>query len=218
MKHQRLPRDTHKASKPTSHWALWTGAQASNNPSPNLSDQEKAVLRTFAEQARFLESHTLIQGRQLRARWSLSWTKGKGSEEATHRVDYEALESLLVRLRPFTLNDEEVYLPKIVNKLKPHFAPNIDHLKSITDKFFNKKEYSGAKIIVNGQEFTEETLFNDFVNSRVFHRDAERKKRLDALGDLLEDGFAYTAFLSAVVTKVNAVRALKGFIEIEAGI
>jgi hypothetical protein len=76
-----------------------------------------------------------------------------------------------------------------------------------------RKEYGLVKAVADGQEFTEEQLFNDFINSRVFHRDVEKEERLRALGDLLEDGFAYTILLSAVVTKVNAVRTLKAFIE-----
>ena len=197
---------------------LQTGEKTLNNPIPTLSDREKTTLRSFAEQARFLESHTLVQERQLRARWSLNWTRGEGSDEKTHKVDYEALESLLVRLRPFTLNNEEVHLPKIVNVLKLQFPDNIDRLKSITDMFFNEKEYGGVKIVVNGQHFTKENLFDNFINSRVFHLDKRKKERLDVLGDLLEDGFAYTAFLSAVVTKVKAVVALKKFIQNVAGI
>ena len=178
-----------------------------------LSHEHTMVLRAFLEQAQHLESHSLIEGRQLRAKWTLSWTRGEEATEQTHKVDYEALESVLVRLRLFALNNERVFLPGVVNILKPHYPGNIEFLRSITDMFLIQKEYGIIKAVADGQEFTEEELFNDFINSRVFHQDADGKERLDALGNLLEDGFAYTILLSAIVTKVNAVRALRVFIE-----
>ena len=120
---------------------------------------------------------------------------------------------MLVRLRPFVLEKEEVHLPRIVNILKPPYPENVEYLRSISDMFLIKKEYGSVKAVADGREFTEEQLFSDFINSRIFHRDAERKERLSALGDLLEDGFGYSILLSAMVTKVNAIRALRSFIE-----
>ena len=184
-----------------------------NPRNPSLSEPEKAAVGAFVEQARHLESHSLIQGRQLRAKWTLSLSEGAPAKEETHKVDYEALESVLVRLRLFALNGEQGYLPRIVNILKAHYPENVEYLRSITDMFLIMKEYGMIKAVADGQEFTEEQLFNDFIYSRVFHGDAERRERLKALGELLEDGFGYTILLSAMVTKVNAVRALKAFIE-----
>jgi hypothetical protein len=83
----------------------------------------------------------------------------------------------------------------------------------MSDMFLSKKEYGMIKIVTESGEFTEEQLFDDFINSHVFHGDAKKKERLAALGNLLEDGFAYTVLLSAVISKVYAVRALKAFIK-----
>ena len=85
-----------------------------------LSNEDTMVLRAFLEQARHLESHSLIEGRELRAKWTLSLKRGQEVTEETHRVDYEALESVLVRLRPFLLSREAVFLPRVVKILKPH--------------------------------------------------------------------------------------------------
>lgn len=178
-----------------------------------LPNDDKNVLRSFLDQARHLETHSLIEGRQLRAKWNLTMTRGEEAREETHRVDYEALESMLVRLRLFAMNDEAVFVPRVVNILKPHFPENIKYLRSITDLFLIKKEYRMLKVKADGQEFSEEELFNDFINSRVFHQDADSRERLAVLGNLKEDGFAYTILLSAIVTKVNAVRRLRLFIE-----
>jgi hypothetical protein len=178
-----------------------------------LTEAEILAVKAFVESARHLESHSLIQGRQLRANWTLTLNKGSPAKEQTHKIDYESLESVLVRLRQFAMEREEIHLPRIVNILKPHYPENIEYLRSIADTFLMRKEYGLVKAVADGQEFTEEQLFNDFINSRVFHRDVEKEERLRALGDLLEDGFAYTILLSAVVTKVNAVRTLKAFIE-----
>ena len=171
---------------------------------------KKTTLQKFFDQARHLDSHSLIEKRQLRAKWTLSWTRGEEIKEETHKVDYEEMESVLVRLRPFTLNDESVFLPRVVNILKPHYPENIEHLCSITDMFLNKKEYGKIKIVAGPQEFSEEKLFNDFMNSRVFHLDAAREERLDALGNLLDDGFVYSVLLGAIVSKVSAVARAMG--------
>ena len=42
--------------------------------------------------------------------------------------------------------------------------------------FLNRKEYGIIKAVTESGEFTEEQLFIDFINSRVFHGDADRKE------------------------------------------
>lgn len=181
--------------------------------SMTISDQDQAALRSFLERARHLEAHSLVQKNELRATWTLSMQKGQQATEDIHKVDYEALESILVRLRVFTMEKEPVFLPRMVNILKPHHRENIEFLSGITDMFLIKKEFGQLVAEAGGQKFTIEELFNNFIHARVFHKDSKKEERLTAFGNLLEDGFAYTMVLSAIVTKVNAVRQLRGFVE-----
>jgi hypothetical protein len=178
-----------------------------------ISQEDKERLRSFVEQAKHLESHSLIKGEQLRAKWTLSWKRGEEAKLDTHSVDYEALESILTRLRRFVMTNDAVHLPRVVKVLKRDYPDNRDFLASITDSFLIRQEYGMINIEAGGQAFGEEALFQDFINSHVFHADAERKERLAALGNIVEDKMAYTILLSAVVVKVNAVRALRAFIE-----
>lgn len=171
-----------------------------------MEPREIMLVRTFSENADILAEHSLIKNKQLKVKTSISWRKGSSPTISRHEIDKELFESLLVRLRRFCNKEDDIFLPRIINIFLKYETEKeeIEALRKLKKMFKVSSEYRLLNLNTGSKKYTEEEIFDLYLNGRIFHTDEEKQALLTQLpsGRFSPINDMLTA---AVVTKTNAV-------------
>lgn len=177
-----------------------------------LTAREKAALRSFVDRAKYLENHSLIENDILKVRFTFKVDENTKPSMETFVVDEEALESLLLRLRLFYLEEEEIFINKIINYIKREFDDNSlrEQLESVRQLSISSREHAFMTIKNEDGYKTSEEIWKAYLYADKFHNREEQKAILKKLKRF--DKIVYTIFINATVNKIKAVRMIKNFI------
>jgi hypothetical protein len=147
---------------------------------------------------------------------SITISRDKGVFSDARQVDEDATAHMLMRLRPFILNDERTNFRKIKNILsrRAEHPPFRKHISEISDTFELKRiQFVKSFSALGAPPLTVENVM-DWLNSYEHHRDKEKQQKAsNALGvfGVVQNGKA--AFLFSAVEMLRAILDLSDFIE-----
>jgi hypothetical protein len=118
--------------------------------------------------------------------------------------------AFLHRVRPFVLQQEEFYLPKVAKVLKhrlrhPAFATLIE---GQLDLFLGREFQRQVKITSNGVVMNSEDIVRKWCNAFEYHRDRDKQVELEELHRIMPLRAGRALFLSMMIDKAKAVQAL----------
>ncbi len=169
-----------------------------------MKENEFEVIRRFIENCEALQNHTLIKDKALRMDTNIHIENGAMSVSRPN-INEELMESLLVRIRRFNNQKDDLFFPRIINILCQNECDKEKQifLKELSKLFMSKKEYSSLKYNYNNEDLTENDVFDLYINGKIFHTDKD--KRLKIISITTQESFEYDMFLSAVMNKVKAI-------------
>src|SRR6056297_235729 len=178
-----------------------------------MNNREIEQLKLFYNNGEALLNHSLIQNNQLNIHTKVNYKIETGWSVSREQIDNELLESLLVRLRRFDNEKDDIHFNKIANILSRNSdsADDIEFLRSVKKLFANRGENRTLKLNQKGRNYSEEVVFDLFVNGRHFHSNLDENSNLEEIES--EDKFEYDMFIIAIINKTNAVLMLYKFLE-----
>jgi len=133
----------------------------------------------------------------------------KGLSIQSTEVDEEELKAVLLDFRPLILKEESVYLQTIFNLIET-INPRVDILNMEREIRANRKrdlKMGFIQIQHDGQDFTDEKMFNLILNSKYMHLDDDKNvtfEKLDEHGKKL----GRHQFLSYIYVEMLAIQNL----------
>lgn len=147
---------------------------------------------------------------------SLKWAIGEGLRVEARHVDEEPVWAMLLKLRPFVLQNERSFLPSILNVLKrrlvhPAFHRHIDSLR---DAFNLKLLEKRMSFRGPGRQLMSHQVVMDWLNSYHYHQDIDKRAVvIRDLGQLSESQDGMGTVLIALVDMVQSALGAGDFIE-----
>ena len=176
-----------------------------------MDEDERWRLHKVTERAALLQTMPLVAAGWSPA-WNVSFSQGAGLSFQTNEPDEHQLRSLLLALRPFTLNDEPVFLPRVFNILYQQLRDV--HLRDAltrTREWWKAEQRGQVAIIVDGQNYPAEKIFDLWVNGVYFHDDRKKAEALETLGPIV--GLSRTILQSFAVGAVSAALSTSWIID-----
>src|SRR5581483_11733329 len=142
-----------------------------------------------------------------RVNYGQRWTPESGLEHRWEVPTADRVGSLLHRLRPFVLNDEETNFLRTCNVLcrnvtLPNFRTAIDMLRR---RFLDKDFRSQVVMSANGTILNSEDVLRLWLNGFEYHRDRAKQDELKALACIVPLEAQRAIFLSMMLDKAKAV-------------
>lgn len=182
----------------------------------SVPDDEWATMVDFKKEADDLRSTQFVQNR-MGGKISVRFEMGKFTLEKSEPIDLEKILAMLMRLRPFVLNDEKTYFHKVKNIMKRWLEHQVfrDHLDALGDGFtlrtmqqkFNISSSEGYRLISHD-------VVMDWLNAFHYHRNASKRETLeDVMGEFLEDQGGAPLVLFSLADMIQSILGLSDLIE-----
>ncbi len=188
-----------------------------------FADEDWETLQDFAKLASKLERNSLVQ-EDIPSTLKVDWSPGEGLKVDTKLPSDEQIDALLMKLRPFLLNDERTNFNRVRNIVRR--AASHQRLRKHLDTL--QFLYSGQRqqsLFVAGAYSSEqdpkiinsEDMLQVWLNGDRFHQEKEKKKILDAMHGLMPLESSVALFLFLIADKVIAILALQRIVALFAG-
>jgi len=179
---------------------------------PELTEQEKNQLRKFVELASLLKEMTLLK----KGTPKIALYIGDGGQR-TILSDIDPFRSMVLSLRVFTLDRENVFFYKIcrivARELKRKEDNNkIKQLHKIRNKY---KNFPWTFKLIVGESSPEKIIDLFFNTTPYFHNDEEKEERLNQLKDEYGDARLDFGFEAIIYRYIGCISDLKDLIETE---
>jgi hypothetical protein len=175
-----------------------------------FNDEEVKKFKAYLLHIQELSS-TKIGREGMNPRLKVEWEQGK---EMTFNADLPPVDDLLaylLRLRPFLLQNEYASFESVCGILRRRI--NTTHfrgfIKTQMDFFKGHVITSTFQITVNNAILvnSEKTLM-DWLNAYEYHRDQEKREKLQSVFNIMTDDGAKAIFVMLIVDKANAIKKI----------
>ncbi len=178
-----------------------------------IPDPDWELLLAFLAEAEHLRRTRLIaQGTSVK--YEFSWDREKGQQHKATLPPEDDVSAFLHRLRPFVLERERFFLPKILNVLR-RLIPN-PQVQSIfdlqTQRFFGR-DASGFTIMVGELALTSDDTVLKWLNAVEYHRDEDKQGELKTAAEAIPTESQRAIFLSAMIDKAKSILTVAGIVE-----
>ena len=178
-----------------------------------IPSEDWAKLLRFRDEAKhFLEE--LKKCENLNVNFVLEWNHAVGLSSKTTNIKSQDLALILLRLRPFMLNNEPYEFNRIINL----FQRYVRHKRIVEYLGFLKDEFSGkvfqSQIQITSGEFLVncEKMLWTWLNAYEFHRRDEERRLIQEIDASLPADLSRAIFASMIIDKVKAVSKFTGLI------
>jgi hypothetical protein len=189
-----------------------------------FTDEEWEALEDFAKYAAEMENNSLIK-EGIPSSLSVSWTQGVGLKVETKLPNDEQIDAMLMKLRPFLLDNERTNFNDIWNIIsKATKSQRVrKHLKAL--RFL----YSGGNLqsvfvagassndVPDGKIVNSEEMLQLWLNGYRFHKNKEKQRIVDAMHGIMPPESSIALFLFLITDKVGAILALQRMISLFTG-
>jgi hypothetical protein len=164
------------------------------------------LLDFLGEADRLRKTRMIAQGMEVD--YEFSWNHETGQQHKATLPPEDDVAAFLHRLRPFVLQQEPFFLPKVMNLLRK----TVDNKKfnSIlnvqTDRFFGR--FKGLTIATDTLDLTSDDTVLKWLNALEYHRDADKQKELREAASAIPAESQRAIFLAAMVSKAGTVLTL----------
>lgn len=178
-----------------------------------MNNKELNLLKLFSKNCELLISHSIIKNNQLKVKTSINYHFDSGWSAKREEIPIEQFESLQLRIRRLNNKKDDIYLPKIAGILLKNNTENIDviNLRKVKKLFCG----TGVNVLIkqskNGVIFTEENIFDLFINGKYFHSNLNSLSKLKEIECV--DGLEWDMFKLVIINKVNAIILINKYIE-----
>lgn len=180
-----------------------------------IPETDWVLLMEFWRHAEVLRSTRFVQeGRG--SSITLNWKQGTPTRMRSERIEEESIWAMLLKLRPFVLQNERCYLPSILKVLKKSLSHRVfhRHLDGLRDAYLLKLMNQRMRLSGPGRPPLSYQVVMDWLNSFQYHHDGKKCEAvLRDLGPFAkeQDGLGIATF--APVDMVQAVLGTGDFIE-----
>ena len=182
------------------------------------------VLQEFRRYAEELAQSSLVQ-QGVPFSVNVKWTAEQGLEVKADLPPDEQIDALLMRLRPFILNDERTSFNRMRNAVaRSSSSSNLHaHLDSLKFRFSGEALQSLMVAGTYSSDETEPRIVNSedmlqlWLNGYRFHRDKEKRQIVDAAHAIMPLESSVALFLALIKDKVAAITALARLVAVIAG-
>ncbi|MDX1997164.1 MAG: hypothetical protein SF066_05545, partial [Thermoanaerobaculia bacterium] len=191
-----------------------------------FSFDERVILDDFMTFSAELLVNPLAKS-SIRASLSLAWTLENGLKVQTERPPDDQVDALLMKLRPFILQDEPTFLPKVLNIVKKasgRRGPVHKVVESINRAFSCEEMRSSVlcigsytvnpelAMVVNSEE-----AFSTWLNGYRFHRDRDKRKTFESLHSMIPQESSVVIFMMMLQEKLKAIIEARTLLELVNG-
>jgi hypothetical protein len=141
----------------------------------SLAQDECVAFCAFYAACEDVYRHSLIQNKELKVESRVKFMDDSDQVEVSHyEPDEERYESLLIRVRRFFNQKDKIHFPKVINMMirTEQCLEEKDFLIKAKDVFGGKNEN-----MINYEKYDEESLFNIYINGKMFHTDSEKNEK-----------------------------------------
>jgi hypothetical protein len=180
-----------------------------------ISDPDWELLLAFLQEAERLR-RTKFVNEGATVRYELSWDHKKGQEHKTTMPDEDTVSSFLHRMRPFVLQRERFFLPKILNALRRNIvAPQMSKIFELQlDRFFGRGT-SGFTVTAGAADLdlTSDDTVLKWLNAVEYHRDQDKQTDLETASLAVPSEAQRAIFLTAMMDKAKSILIIADLIE-----
>ena len=141
---------------------------------------ERESLQLFHKQVEKMNNCKVIKNKSLKSNVHMDFEGGNTYIDAP---DEDELNSFLVRIRPFLLQKDKIFINTIFNTLKRRSANNEtrEYLAILHKSYKEQIRGAGLKLNSNGKEYSENDILFAHFNGELFHvRDEEPRKIVES--------------------------------------
>ena len=172
-----------------------------------MTNEDLAHLRKFRESANILFDHSLIRDNGLKVKTQYSWNIKSGSSEERHHIDKESLESLLLRIRIFTLVDDDIHFDRIANICSRNLPSNITppFMRNLKKRFKSRlANFNLMSLGINNKTYGSAEVIDLVFYGEYFHQDENKRDIIKLLrthfGDDVRD-----VLVNALINMIDSI-------------
>lgn len=173
--------------------------------SVEFDDDEWIVLKAYmAECDRIEKSETL---KDFNVNINISGEQGQKIKFQASIPSDDAIAVCIHRMRPFILQDERTHFGRVCNILKKRMNNPVYHeiIDKIRHDFSGKNDQQMMVMKVNDTVLNSHERVLEWLNAEEYHRDTEKKERLDALCSVFPNGIIKAFYCNMLIAMVDAV-------------
>jgi hypothetical protein len=188
-----------------------------------FADDDWEALQDFAKYAAKLEKNSLVQ-EGIPSSLTVSWTAGEDRKVDAKLPSDEQIDALLMKLRPFLLNDAPTNFNRVRNivwkaasnqRMQKHlntlkFLYSGERLQSLFVAGVSSRDQDPR--IINSED-----MLQVWLNGERFHQEKKKEKILNAINEIMPPESSLALFLFLLADKVAAILALGRMIKLLAG-
>ena len=180
-----------------------------------IPHEEWALLLSFHQEAERLRSTRFVQEQQ-GGQIAVTLSVHQAIRSAAKQVDKKAVGAMLLKLRPFVLENERTFFHKVKNLLKrrlDHRAFRM-HIDLLDDAFSLRTLQRGIRVPSGRRHLLSVPVVMDWLNAYEYHRDPDKKKAVTHdLGFFGLDQNGMPVILFALTEMIQSVLDLDGLVE-----
>ena len=177
-------------------------------------DAETQRLRDFVAFTReLIDTQYFKEDRQ--ASLEVKWDDSKGVRVEPYAPAAEVCDALLFRLRPFVLRVEPTFFPSVCSLIGKRVQDPLIHkvLRGQNDQWQGKHFRSIFKVSDNFGILNSDKSVMDYLNGFEYHRDAEKRERLEPTRKFFGDVGLRALFLLLIADKARAIMTIGALCE-----
>jgi hypothetical protein len=179
-----------------------------------IPDADWELLLAFVQEVERLR-RTAFLSQETAVRFELSWDHEKGQEHKTTMPDDDSISSFLHCIRPFVLQRERFFLPKILNTLRKNIvSPQTSRIFELQlDRFFGRTAGFTMTAGSADLDLTADDTVLKWLNAVEYHRDLDKQRELNAAAEAIPSDAQRAIFLMAMMDKAMSVITIADMVE-----
>lgn len=182
-----------------------------------FEDAEWDLLVSFRDYTKELgETELMIFGGS--GQLSVNYKQGEGISFSTKLPENDKVLALIHRLRPFVLQKEPTHFNRICNILARRISDRqFRKLLDVLKDNYSADQMSPLIITSNDVVINSEEILQRWLNAFEYHRDAEKRKQIEALHVIVPLEASRALFIMSLYDKARAIMALANIIGVVLG-
>lgn len=205
-----------KPSRTQLSFTVSIGSKIDENVLVYLEDEDLAIYRRFLNEVAHLHCSEFLK-QSFNVSQHLNFSQEFGFDYSVQLPQETHLDSALMRVRPFLLNDEAINFHQVRKRLSRTLSRSelaVSYLKSLLVKFECRDYKNRVTIRKNGEIINSEKYFNHWLNATHYHRDDAKRKKLDEAFSAFSYEQRNAIFTDILIEKITAISGLERMVKL----
>jgi len=184
----------------------------------NFTDEEEVRLRAYDQYTDELRDTSIVKY-GAPGQLQLHWHEQEGLSFTTELPPSEQIFALLHCMRPFVLENEDTNFLRLASTIGRRADNKLIHmfLHAQKDRYLGKHSQQVVRIFSNDVVINCEATLQQWLNGYEYHRDADKRREVECLHQLLPLEASRAIFVTMLYDKVDAVRNLHSLVRLILG-